>query len=106
MNNSPFKFKNYDLTDLELYCSCGHMINFHSNGLGGGISICEYEDGFCGCTYAEYDYELTVAMNFFQGKYDNFLISKLTPDTKRRWTMTWNYSHFPSYKEPYQMVVC
>ncbi len=107
MNNYltfPFQFKNYDLVDCELYCVCGHMINLHSNGLGGGLSICECEDYDCGCCYAEFDYELTIAMNFFQGSNDRWLVAKLKTDVSKQWTMT-NGGGFPMIKEPYQMVI-
>lgn len=96
----PIDLSDYSLEDLELYCSCGHMINVHSEGLGGGISVC---DENCGCVYCDFDFELSVMMHYFQGHYDNWLIVNMTTDAKRLWTMT--NGGIPALKEPMQMIV-
>lgn len=95
----PAKLKGYSLDDLELFCICGHYVNAHSNGLGGGISICEH----CACCYCEFDYESTVAIHYFQGKYENWYITKMTTDAKRFWSIT--QGGLPYMKEPHQMII-
>lgn len=91
----PIELRNFSIEDLELLCYCGHYVNCHSEGLGGGISICDELD--CGCIYCEFDYEGTIAFHYFQEKSDRWLISKLTADCKRQWSMT--QSGLPSLKE-------
>jgi hypothetical protein len=51
----PANLEGFSIENASLICICGHYINCHSNGLGGGISFCEEEDGFCGCMYPEVD---------------------------------------------------
>lgn len=98
----PVKFnrKEYSLEDLDLYCLCGHYVNGHSNGLGGGESICDTE---CGCIYCELDYEYSVAMNYFQGVYDRWLIVRMNADATKFKTMTMD--GLPVIKEPYEMTI-
>lgn len=100
----PTNLDSFSIEDTELYCVCGHLINLHSNGLGGGISICECEDYDCGCIYAELDRDLTVMMEYFQGTDERWFIAKLTTDVKRQWTLT-NGGGFPMIKEPIQLEV-
>lgn len=104
-NNSkrslPAKLEGYSLDDLELFCTCTHHVNEHDGGLGGGDSICEVEN--CGCVSCEFDYEFTVMMHYFQGNYDNWLITKMTTDAKKFWTAT--MGGLPALKEPCELVV-
>lgn len=93
----PFKFKQ-STEDCEMFCKCGHYVNVHSNGMGGGLSTCDD----CACCYCDYDYALTIALNYFQGKYKNPMISKLNADASKLWTMGGLYS---GLKEPYEMVI-
>lgn len=51
----PASLAGYSIENTSLICTCGHYINCHSSGLDGGISVCEEEDGFCGCMYPEVD---------------------------------------------------
>lgn len=96
----PFDTNEYCLDDCDLFCTCGHYVNGHSNGLGGGLSICEEE---CGCCYCDLDVGFTVMMEYFQGVYENWYIHKLTTDAKRFWTMG-NHG-MPVVKEAYQMTL-
>jgi hypothetical protein len=68
--------------------------------LGGGISICEEE---CGCMYCEFDYEYSVAMHYFQGSYDRWLIVRMNTDATKFKTMT--MGGIPVIKEPYEMTI-
>lgn len=75
-------------------------MNDHSEGLGGGISICE---NGCGCVYCEFDYEGTITFNYFQGSYDNWYITKMTTDAKQFWSIT--HGGIPYMKEPMPLTV-
>lgn len=94
----PIKFKQ-STEDCEMFCRCGHYVNVHSNGLGGGQSLCDD----CGCCYCDYDYELTITMNYFQGKYKNFMISELNAEATK--FKGWCQDGLPALCEPYQMTV-
>lgn len=81
----PLKLEQ-SVESLSLICICGHWINCHSDGIGGGLSICEEDEGFCGCMYPEIDYDQTIMNHYFITNDSRWLITKLTTDVKKQWT--------------------
>jgi len=99
----PIEFdrNEFSLEDLELFCTCGHYVNEHDGGLGGGDSLCEIDD--CGCLSCEFDYEYTVSVHYFTGNADHVYITKLSADTKRMWGST--HYGIPYLKEPKPLTI-
>jgi hypothetical protein len=95
----PIDLSDYSLENCELFCSCGCYINEHDNGICEN-SVCENE---CGCVSCDFDFELSVMMNYFQGQYDRWFIQRLTTDCKKQYTL--GHHGIPMMKERYQMTV-
>ena len=71
-----------DEINMERYCVCGHLRNLHSNGEGGGISVCEEIENDCGCIFYEYDRDLTIENSRYWVDCSGLMvISKETEDT-------------------------